>query len=72
MTPRRRRDAVYELTVVGKLGPVLRAMVEPATTTSCELQTMMVLRGRDGEDLVDILHLLRSHGLEVATISTVR
>lgn len=40
--------AVYELTVVGKVGPVLQATFEPATTTSCELQTILCLRGHDG------------------------
>ena len=73
MTPPRRLDAVYELDVVGKLGPALRAIVESAASTpSSELQTIMCLRGHEGEDLVEILCLLRSWGLEVATINTIR
>ena len=62
---------VYELTVAGRLGPVLQAMFEPATTTSCEL-TIMCLQGHGGKDLVDILDLLGSRGLDVANINTMR
>lgn len=72
MTRPRVAHGVYELTVAGRLGPVLRARFEPATTTSCELLTIMCLRGQGGKDLVDILDLLRSRGLDVATINTLR
>jgi hypothetical protein len=63
---------VYELTVAGRLGPVLQAMFEPATTTSCEHLTIMCLRGQGGKDLVDVLELLGSRGLDVANIHTLR
>lgn len=72
MTSSRRLEAVYELTVVGMLGPVLRAMVEPVMMpTSCELQTTICVRRHDGEDLVDILQMLRTLGLEVESINTI-
>lgn len=63
------RDAVYEFTVAGRLGPVLRAMLEPvAETTASEALTIMCLPGHDGQDLVDIVQLLGSRGLEATTI----
>ena len=71
MTPPRRLDAVYELTVAGRLGPVLRARFRRAPTTACGIHTTLCLRARGGEDLVDVLRLLRSHGLEVTTISAI-
>jgi hypothetical protein len=71
MTPPRRLEAVYELTVVGRLGPVLRARFMPAATTSSAVNTIMCLRAHDGEDLLDVLRLLRSRGLEVTTISAI-
>ena len=71
MTTSRRLEPVYELTVVGALGPALRARFRPAATTSCALSTTLCLRARGGEDLVDVLRLLRSHGLEVTTISAI-
>lgn len=64
--------ADYELTVVGALGPVLRAMVEPAVTTSCGLLTIVRVRGHDGQDLVDVLDVLGSRGLEALDIRTIR
>lgn len=72
MTRSPRPDSTYELTVVGRVGPVVRGMLEAASTTSCGLQTIMCLRGLEGEDLVDLLHLLGSRGLDVISISTVR
>lgn len=71
MTPSRRIDAVYELTVVGALGPALRARFRPAAATACAHNTILCLRAHGGEDLVDVLGLLRSHGLEVTTISAI-
>ena len=72
MISRRPPDAVYEFTVVGRLGPVVRAMLEPvAETASSEVLTIMCLRGHDGQDLVDIVQLLWSRGLEATTISVI-
>jgi hypothetical protein len=72
MSARRPRGAVYELTVVGRLGPVLQAMLEPpAAVTSCQTQTSVCLRGEDGRDLMDILLMLRSRGLEATAIRLV-
>jgi hypothetical protein len=68
MTRARAHAADFELTVVGRIGPVLRAMLEPvAATTSCEVQTVLCLQCRDGEDVPDVVELLESRGL-VATM----
>jgi hypothetical protein len=71
MTPARRRRIAYELTLVGELGPALRAMVESSATATSGLHTIMRVRARDGEDLVDVVHRLRSRGLEITKISTI-
>ncbi len=68
----RPHDAVYEFTVAGRLGPVLRAALEPvAETTSSEVLTIMCLPGHEGQDLVDIVELLGARGLEPTTIFTI-
>ena len=73
MTSVHRRQARYELTLVGELGPVLRAMAERSGTTSSGVQSTTILRvsARDDEDLVDVALRLRSPGLEVTSISAV-
>jgi hypothetical protein len=73
MTRRRRRrpQTGYELTLVGELGPVLRAMVEPSATATCEVQTVLRVTAHDDEDLVDVVHRLKSRGLEITNISTI-
>ena len=65
-------DDVYELTVRGRLGPVLRARLERvAETTSSGVLTIMCLSCHDGRDLVDIVALLGARGLEATTILTI-
>ena len=67
----RRRRTAYELTLVGELGPVLRAMVEPSATATCEAQTIMRVKAREDEDLVDLVHRLKSRGIEITNISAI-
>ena len=67
----RRRRTSYELTLVGELGPAMRALVEPSATATSEVHTIMRVRARDDEDLVDVVHRLRSRGLEITNISTI-
>lgn len=61
----------YELTVVGKLGPVLRAIVEPAVMTSSGQLTIIRLRGHEDLDLVDVLDMVGSRGLDAVAISAI-
>lgn len=58
--------ATYELTIVGTLGPCLRAVLQPCVTASAEVQT--IIRSRE-LDLLDLVLLLESNGLVIASIS---
>lgn len=71
MTAPRNSGAVYELTVDGILGPALRAMVEPTARPHCVSYTVMRVRVRRDEDLVDVLDLISAEGLEFLTISAI-
>lgn len=66
-----RRQTGYELTLVGDLGPVLRAMVESSATATSSEQTIVRVRARDDEDLVDVAQRLKSRGLDIANISVI-
>jgi hypothetical protein len=69
---RRRRRIGYELTLVGELGPVLRAMVEPSATATSGVQTILRVKTHGDEDLVDVLHRLKSRGIEITNICTLQ
>jgi len=60
--------AVYELTIVGTLGPVLRGALAPYASISSQPQTIIRTDVRDGADLVDLMLLLDARGLEVTDI----
>jgi len=58
-------SGTYEITVVGALGPVLRAAMQPlVTTTSGPCTTLRTALGRRG-DLADLVVALDARGLEV-------
>ncbi|HEU4947663.1 MAG TPA: hypothetical protein VFT31_10955 [Kribbella sp.] len=61
--------AVYELTVVGALGPVLRMALEPCATASSQLQTILRTKLPADRDLVDLVALLESRGLQIETLA---
>jgi hypothetical protein len=64
--------ALYELTVVGQLGPVLRAMLAPAVAaTSCAYLTIILRPDQDGPDLVDVVELLSARGIEAVAVSAI-
>ena len=63
-------DSLHEVTVVGLIGPALRAMAEPAASAA-HLQTILRVRTDDDQDLVDVLDLFESRGIDVTTISVV-
>jgi hypothetical protein len=60
---------VYELTVVGMLGPVLRDVLRPYQVTSTGHHTIMRKDMTDNHDLVDLVHLLDSVGLQIADVA---
>jgi hypothetical protein len=72
-----RQPDVYELTIIGSIGPMLRSALAPCQATSPHESTL--LRAWSGElDLVDLVTRLHAQGLEVedafetvATSSTV-
>ncbi len=74
MSERSRNDTgltgLHEVTVAGAIGPVLRAMTEPAAS-SAGLHTILRVRADDDQDLVDVLDLFESRGIDVTTISVV-
>jgi hypothetical protein len=71
MTASERPDAggaVYQFTIVGTLGPVLRRALEPYVTASQQRQTVVRADAPERGDLVDLVRLLESRGLEIASI----
>ncbi len=68
---RRSRPApeVYELTIVGNLGPVLQRALEPYAAASRELQTILRASLPESGDLVDLVLKLEAKGLEIANIT---
>lgn len=57
--------AVYELTVEGALGAVLRAGLQPHDACETQTCTIMSARGAVDRDLVDLMFFLHSKGLSV-------
>jgi hypothetical protein len=60
---------VYELTVVGALGPVLRRAIEPYVTATVECQTIVRACVADCADLVELVRLLESRGLQITEVA---
>ena len=58
---------VYEVTVVGPVGPVLREALKPCRTGSVQPET--IVRTRAHRDLVDLALWLQAHGATVAAIA---
>jgi hypothetical protein len=66
---RRESGSVYEVTVLGALGPVLRRAIEPYATATVECQTIVRACVAGCADLVELVHLLESGGLQIAEIA---
>ena len=64
-------DAVYEISVVGGLGPVLRAALEPCTTATSGINTIIQVTRQDADDLVEVVRVLGSAGLEITDVIVV-
>lgn len=58
---------VYEFTVVGPIGPVLREALKPCRAGPAQLQT--IVRTRAHKDVVDLALWLQAHGATVAAIA---
>jgi len=59
----------YEVVVRGELGPVLRAALLPVRATATQEQTVLRARLSRDRDLADLVSVLRSHGVRVASIT---
>lgn len=55
--------AVYELTVKGGMGPVIRSALTPSGVSRSDVCT--ILRVSSGRDLADLLLLIQEKGLTV-------
>jgi hypothetical protein len=68
-SPGKRESTLYELTVVGAFGPVLRGMLETCVSVSAELHAIIHTGLLEDRDLVDLVLLFESRGLELTKIS---
>lgn len=62
-------STLYELTVVGAFGPVLRGMLQTCVAASAELHAIIRTGLLEDLDLVDLVLLFESKGLEITKIS---
>ena len=62
-----RGGGIFELTIQGTLGPVLRCAVRPGRLVD-EPHTCTTLRAA-APDAVDLVQLLDSHGLSIESVS---
>jgi hypothetical protein len=69
-SPGKCESTLYELTVVGAFGPVLQGMLETCVSVSPELHAIIRTGLIDDRDLVDLVLLFDSRGLEITKIST--
>jgi hypothetical protein len=62
---------LYELTVAGAIGPVLRFALKPHKIAPTQMCTILRTRASADRDLVDLMVMLESRGLEVEDVSRV-
>lgn len=60
---------LYELTVVGAFGPVVRGMLDTCVSVSSELHAIICTSLLEDLDLVDLVRLFESKGWEITKIS---
>jgi hypothetical protein len=63
-----RGAATYELVVAGDLGPVLRHALAPYASAHCEHHTVLRTVVGEDSDLVDLVLMLASRGLEISDV----
>lgn len=61
----------YEITVLGALGPALRAALEPCRTAPSGISTIARVTYQDDEDLIEVVRVLTALGLEVTNVTHV-
>jgi hypothetical protein len=61
--------ARYELTVAGRIGPVLRCALQPPGGDAAQVCVVVRASGPDG--MVGLLQVLAAHGLEVRHVACV-
>jgi len=61
-------NVVYEITVLGGVGPVVRSALAPCRSLTPGYHTIMRVTGREDEDLLGLVRRLESRGLEVANV----
>ncbi len=59
---------VYELTIAGGIGPVVRNALRPQVAEPPRLFTILRTGALSGRDLVDLVLLLHSRGLDIEGI----
>jgi hypothetical protein len=65
----RSRPAVYELTIVGSVGPVLRDVLRPHSVATAEVHTIVCAALPGDRDLVDLVEMLAARGLEITEVT---
>jgi hypothetical protein len=63
--PSRDDGSLYELTIMGSIGPVFRSALTPAGVSRSEVCTILRAGHASGRDLVDLLLLIQEKGLTV-------
>jgi hypothetical protein len=58
-------SAVYELTILGSIGPVVRSAVTPHIVTRSGVCTILRARTSPEMSLVDLFRLIREKGLSI-------
>jgi len=62
---------VYQLTVAGVIGPVLRSALQPHQASAGETYSILLVRRSAARDVVDIVGLLSKRGLPIDGVFTV-
>jgi hypothetical protein len=68
-SPGQSESTLYELAVVGAFGPVVLGMLETCVSVSAELHAIIRTGLLDDLDLVGLVRLFESKGLEITKIS---
>jgi hypothetical protein len=62
------RPAVYELTISGRIGPLIRSALRPHSTAPSQTCTILRTGTVPGDAVPDLMRLLHRRGVEVEVI----